>query len=146
MFRGCRGRSSWRRLTSSRSSISCLLTTAQRFLGSSSSFVTVGRRIPSERERFLFAAVFFAISRSWWFGVFCACFVLFERSVKLRETAIEQESLQAAYSFLYPVAIFGPATPLLYARYSFKETHFGSSLGWSIEWMLAPLSYSARIL
>ena len=31
---------------------------------------------------------------------FCACFVLFERPVKLRETAIEQESLQAAYSFL----------------------------------------------
>ena len=26
--------------------------------------------------------------------------VLFERPVKLRETAIEQESLQAAYSFL----------------------------------------------
>ena len=31
---------------------------------------------------------------------FCACFVLFERSMKLRETAIEQESLQAAFSFL----------------------------------------------
>ena len=44
---------------------------------------------------------FFAIGGSWWFrGVFCACFVLFERSVKLIETAIEQESLQAAYSFL----------------------------------------------
>ena len=28
---------------------------------------------------------------------FCARFVLFERSVKLRETAIEQESLQAVY-------------------------------------------------
>ena len=33
-------------------------------------------------------------------GVFCACFVLFECSMKLRETAIEQESLQAAFSFL----------------------------------------------
>ena len=44
---------------------------------------------------------FFAIGGSWWFrGVFCACFVLFERPVKLRETATEQESLQAAYSFL----------------------------------------------
>ena len=33
---------------------------------------------------------------------FCACFALFERSMKLRETAIEQESLQAqaAFSFL----------------------------------------------
>ena len=62
--------------------------------------MTVGRRIPSERERFLFAG-FFAIGGSWWFrGVFCACFVVFERPVKLRETAIEQESLQAAYSFL----------------------------------------------
>ena len=28
---------------------------------------------------------------------FCVRFVLFERLVKLRETAIEQESLQAAY-------------------------------------------------
>ena len=61
----------------------------------------VGHRTPRERERFLFATVFFAIGGSWWFrGVFCTCFVLFERSVKLRETAIEQESLQAAYSFL----------------------------------------------
>ena len=33
-------------------------------------------------------------------GCVYACFVLFERSMKLRETAIEQESLQAAYSFL----------------------------------------------
>ena len=34
----------------------------------------------------------------WWFrGVFCARFVLFERFAKLRETVIEQESLQAAY-------------------------------------------------
>ena len=45
---------------------------------------------------------FFAIGGSWWFrGVFCACFVQFKRSMKLRETAIELESLQAAYSFLY---------------------------------------------
>ena len=54
-----------------------------------------------------------------WFFV---CFVLFERSMKLRKTAIEQESLQAAYSFLkqllHPVTIFGPATPL--ERCSFK--------------------------
>ena len=28
--------------------------------------------------------------------VFCACFVLFERSMKLKETAIELESFQAA--------------------------------------------------
>ena len=43
---------------------------------------------------------FFAIGGSWWFcGVFCAGFVLFERPMKLRETAIEQESLQAAHSF-----------------------------------------------
>ena len=63
--------------------------------------MTVGRRIPCERERFLFVAVFFAIGGSWWFtGVFCSCYVLFERSSKLRETAIEQESLKAAYSFL----------------------------------------------
>ena len=44
--------------------------------------------------------------------------------MRLTETAIEQESLQAAYSvlkLLLPVAIFGPATPLLYARYSFKD-------------------------
>ena len=71
------------------------------FLGFSSSFVTVGHRLPRERERFLFATVF---SRSAGHGgsvvFFCACFVLFERSVKLRETAIEQENLQAAYSFL----------------------------------------------
>ena len=60
--------------------------------------MTVKRRIPRERKRFLFDAVFFVIGRSWWFrGVFCARFVLFERLVKLRETAIEQESLQAAY-------------------------------------------------
>ena len=33
--------------------------------------------------------------RSWWFcGVLCACFVLFKHSMKLRETAIEQENLQ----------------------------------------------------
>ena len=50
---------------SSRSSISCLLTTARRFLGSSSGFVTVARRIPRERDRFLFAAVF---SRSAGYG------------------------------------------------------------------------------
>ena len=43
---------------SPRSSINCLSTTARRFLGSSSSFVTVGRRIPRERQRFLVAAVF----------------------------------------------------------------------------------------
>ena len=44
---------------------------------------------------------FFAIGGSRWFrGVFCACLVMFERFMKLRETAIEQESLQAAYSFL----------------------------------------------
>ena len=37
----------------------------------------------------------FAIGGSWWFrGVLGACFVPFERSMKLRETAIEQESLQ----------------------------------------------------
>ena len=63
--------------------------------------MTVGRRIPRERERFLFDAVF---SRSAGRGgsvvFFCVCFVLFERPVKPRETAIEQESLQAAYSFL----------------------------------------------
>ena len=63
--------------------------------------MTVGRRIPRERERFLFATVF---SRSAGHGgsvVFlCACFVLFKRSMKLRETAIEQESLQTAYGFL----------------------------------------------
>ena len=86
---------------SSRSSLGCLLTTARRFLESSSSFVMVGHRIPRERERFLFATVF---SRSAGYGgsvvFFCACFVLFERSMKLRETAVEQESLQVAYSFL----------------------------------------------
>ena len=49
----------------------------------------------------LFLRSIFARLRSWWFrGVFCACFVLLERFVKLRETAIEQESLQVAYSFL----------------------------------------------
>ena len=99
VFRGCRGRSSGRRWTSSRSSISYLLTAAQRFLGSLSSFVTVRRRILRERERVLFAPVF---SRSAGRGgsivlfarVLCCC------SVKLRETAIEQESLQASYSVL----------------------------------------------
>ena len=35
-----------------------MLTTTRRFLGSSSSFVTVGHRIPREREPFLFATVF----------------------------------------------------------------------------------------
>ena len=45
---------------------------------------------------------FFAIGGSWWFrGVFCARFVLFEHSVKLREAAIEQESLQAAYIYSF---------------------------------------------
>ena len=58
--------------------------------------MTVGHRIPRERERFLFAAVF---SRSAGRGS-VVLFVLFERSVKLREAAIEQESLQAPYSFL----------------------------------------------
>ena len=49
----------------------------------------------------LVCRLFFAIGGSWWFrGVFCAYFVLFERSMKLRETAIEQESLQATYSYL----------------------------------------------
>ena len=44
---------------------------------------------------------FFVIARPRWFrGVSCVCFVLFECSMRLRETAIEQESLQAAYSFL----------------------------------------------
>ena len=38
---------------SSGSSINYLLTTAQRFLGSYSSLVTVGRRIPRERECYL---------------------------------------------------------------------------------------------
>ena len=39
----------------------------------------------------------FAIGGSWLFrGVFCVCFVLFGRPVKLRETAIEQQSLQTA--------------------------------------------------
>ena len=43
---------------------------------------------------------FFAISESLWLLVFfCSCFVLFEHSTELRETATEQESLQAAYSF-----------------------------------------------
>ena len=52
------------------------------------------------RARALLVCRFFAIGGSWWFrGVFCACFVLFERSVKLRETGIEQESLLAVYSF-----------------------------------------------
>ena len=62
--------------------------------------MTIGRRIPRERERFLFAAVF---SRSAGRGGsvgFCAGFVLFEGFVKLRETAIKRKSLQAAYSFL----------------------------------------------
>ena len=57
---------------SSRSSINCLLTTARRFLGSSSSFVTVGHRIPREHERFLFATVF---SRSAGHGGFVVIFV-----------------------------------------------------------------------
>ena len=57
----------------------------------------VGRRIPRERERFFFAAVF---SRSAGHGGSVVFFVLFERSMKLRETAIEQKSLQAAYTFL----------------------------------------------
>ena len=63
--------------------------------------MTVGNRIPCEREHFLFATVFSRSADHGGFAFFfCACFVLFERSVKLRETAIEQESLQAAYSFL----------------------------------------------
>ena len=60
----------------------------------------VGGRIPRECKCFLFDAVFFVIGGLWWFcGDFFGCFVLFERPVKLRETAIEQESLQVAYSF-----------------------------------------------
>ena len=79
--------------------ISCLLTTARRFLGSMSSFVMVGHQIPHEHECFMFAAVIM-IGLSWWFrGVFCSSLVLFEHSMKPRETAVEQESLQAAYSF-----------------------------------------------
>ena len=89
MFRGCRGRSSGGRRTSSKSSISCLLTAVRRFFGSSSNFVTVGRPIPRERERFLFDAVFFAIGGSWWFrGVFCACFVLFDCNYNYRSASI----------------------------------------------------------
>ena len=62
--------------------------------------MTIGRRIPRERERFLFAAVFSRSAGHGGFVVFfCTCLVLFERSMKLRETAIGQESLQAAYSF-----------------------------------------------
>ena len=50
---------------------------------------------------------------------FCLCFVLFECPMKLRETAIEQESLQAAFlKQLLPVAMYGPATPHLYKRCS----------------------------
>ena len=72
-----------------------------KVLGFSSSFVTVGCQIPCGCEHFLFAAVFSRLAVFWWFrGVFCVCFVLFEGSMKLRETAIEQESLKAAYSFL----------------------------------------------
>ena len=45
--------------------------------------------------------------------------------MKLRETAIVQESLQAAYSFFEIITsgrhLWPPATPLLYARYLFKE-------------------------
>ena len=61
-----------------------------------------GRTSNTPRARVLLVCRhFFTIGGLWWFcGVFCACFALFERSVKLRETAIEQESLQAAYSFL----------------------------------------------
>ena len=57
--------------------------------------------IPLARALLVCRSVF-AIDRSWWSVVFfCACFVQFERSMKLRETAIEQESLQAAYSLFY---------------------------------------------
>ena len=41
--------------------------------------MATGRQIPRERERFLFAAIFFAICESWWLRgvwVFCSCFVL----------------------------------------------------------------------
>ena len=62
---------------------------------------------------------------------FCACFVLFESPMKLRETAIEQESLQTAYSFLTLVTIFGSATPLLYVKCSFKHFSMASWLGWA---------------
>ena len=75
-------------------------------------------RMPNthEHKSFLFASIFLTIGWSWWFcGVFSACFVLFEHSMKLRQTAIEKESLQASYSFLLPVTIFG----LLYKRCSF---------------------------
>ena len=63
--------------------------------------MTVVCQIPCKCERVLFDAVF---SQSAGCGgsvvFFCACFVLFKCFVKLREAAIEQESLQAAYSFL----------------------------------------------
>ena len=50
---------------------------------------------------FLFSAVFSrSVSRSGSVVFFCVCFVLFEHFMKLGKTAIEQESLQAAYSFL----------------------------------------------
>ena len=72
-----------------------------KVLGLLLEFVTVGCQIPCEHERFLFAAVFRdrRIMVVLWCS-FCVCFVLFECSMKLRETAMEQESLQAAYSFL----------------------------------------------
>ena len=66
-----------------------------KVLGALLLFCDVGYRIPHEREHFLFATVFFMIGELWqlW-GIFYSwCFVF-------RETAIEQESLQAVQSFL----------------------------------------------
>ena len=60
----------------------------------------VGWRIPRECERFLCAAGFSQSTCCGCSVVFFARFVLFEHSMKLKETAIEPESLQAAYSFL----------------------------------------------
>ena len=73
--------------------------------------MTVGRRIPHERKRFLFDAVF---SQSAGRG---GSVVFFVRVLcclkKLRETAIEQESLQA--------------TPHLYERCSFNTSNFNQA-------------------
>ena len=49
----------------------------------------------------------------------------FDGSVKLREIARNRE-LMGFSKLLLPVAIFGPATPLLYATCSFKS---GRSIG-----------------
>ena len=58
VYRGCRGRSSGGRRTSSRSSIGSSLTTVGTLLVFSSSLVMVGRRKQREQRRFTFAAFF----------------------------------------------------------------------------------------